>query len=68
MSEYFEHEIGYGTYLELKSSIGAFACLDITSVSLLGCPFVPKPGSRSLILGFWSKVQGPRSWILDLEP
>ena len=44
INEYLEHEFNYVTYLESKISIRAFDCLNITSVSLLGCPFVPEQG------------------------
>ena len=36
IDEYLKNEFGHGTYLELKSSNGAFDCLNITPVSLLG--------------------------------
>ena len=39
--DHSRHEIDYKTDLELKSSSGALDCLNITSVSLLGCSFVP---------------------------
>ena len=48
INEHFDHEFDYRTYLELKLSIRAFACLDITSVSLLGCSFLPKQGPKSM--------------------
>ena len=55
MNEYFDHEFGYGTYLELKILIGAFDCLNITSVSPLGCSFMAG--------------QGPHPWMaLGLAP
>ena len=44
MNEYFDHEFGYGTYLDLKSSSGAFDCLNIPSVSLLGCSCMARQG------------------------
>ena len=44
INDHFEHKSTYKTYLKLKISIGAFDCLNITSVSLLGCSFVPKQG------------------------
>ena len=44
INEYLGHEFCHGTYLEMKISIGAFDCLNITSVSLLGCSFVPGQG------------------------
>ena len=40
--EYLDHKLAYKTYLEWKISIRALDCLNITSVSLLGCSFVPK--------------------------
>ena len=48
INDHLRHEFGYGTYLELKSSIGASDCLNITSVSLLGCSFMAGQG-ESLI-------------------
>ena len=42
-----DHEFDYRTYLELKISIRVFDCLNITSISLLGCSFVPKQGPTS---------------------
>ena len=47
IKNHLEHEFSHETYLELKISIGAFDCLNITSVSLLGCSFVPKQGPTS---------------------
>ena len=44
INEYLEHKLDYKTYLESKISIGDFDRLNITSVSLLGCSFVPKQG------------------------
>ena len=46
---HFDHEFDYKTYLKCKSSSGALDCLNITSVSLLGCSFIPKHGPWSLI-------------------
>jgi len=46
INEYLEHELDYKTYLELKISSGAFDCLNITSVALPGCSFVPKQGPK----------------------
>ena len=66
MNENFDHEFDYRTYLELKISIKAFDCLNITSTSLLGCSFVPKQGPWSLILDHWSLILDPRSLNLDL--
>ena len=48
MTDRLEHEFSYGTYLELKSSIGAFDCLNITSKALLGCSLVAKQGANSM--------------------
>ena len=42
--EYLEHKFDYKTDLELESLSGVLDCLNITSVSLLGCSFVPKQG------------------------
>ena len=44
MNYHFDHEFDYKPYLELKSSSGALEWLNITSVSLLECSFVPKQG------------------------
>ena len=63
--DHFDHEFDYRTYLELKRSSGALDCLNITSVSLLGCSFVPKQGPWSLILGPWSLLLDPWSSTLD---
>ena len=66
INHHFEHIFDYETYLKLKISKAALDCLNITSVSLLGCPFVPKQGPWSLVLGPRSKVLGPRSLIRSL--
>ena len=49
-----------------RSSIVDFDSLNIMSVSLLGCPFVPKQGPWSWILDPGSKVLG--HWSLFLSP
>jgi len=46
----FDHESDCKIYLELKSPIGALDCLNITSVSLLGCLFMAEQGPWSLII------------------
>ena len=48
INDHLRHEFDYKTYLELKSSSGALDCLNITSVSLLGCSFVPKQRPKSM--------------------
>ena len=48
INEYLEHEVSHGTYLELKISIRAFHCLNITPTALLGCSFVTKQGPKSM--------------------
>ena len=48
MNDHFDHEFDYRTYLELKISIRAFDYLNITSISLLECSFVPKEGPMSM--------------------
>ena len=48
INKYLEREFDYKTDLELKISIRAFDCLNITSISLLGTSFVPKQGPRSM--------------------
>ena len=40
--EYLEDEFDYKTYLEFKSSTGAFDCLNITFTARLGCTFMAK--------------------------
>ena len=45
----YDDDTDHGTHLEFKISIGAFDCLNITPVSLLGCSFVPKQGQESMI-------------------
>ena len=42
------HEFDDGTHLELKISIRASICLNITSTALLGCPFVAGRGPKSM--------------------
>ena len=44
ISDHLRHEFSHGTYLELKSSVSAFDCLNITSKALLRCSFVPRQG------------------------
>ena len=41
------HEFDHESYLELKSSVGAFDCLTIMSTALLGCLFVAGQGTLS---------------------
>ena len=40
ISGHVDHEFDYKTYLEFKNSIGAFDCLHIKTVALLGCSFM----------------------------
>ena len=63
INHHLRYEFSHGTYLEMKISIGAFDCLNIMSVSLLGCSFVPGQGPWSLILDI-----GSWSLILDVLP
>ena len=48
INDHFDHEFDYRTDLESKISIRAFDCVNITSISLLGCSFVPKQGPKSM--------------------
>ena len=75
INDHFDHEFEYRTYLELKGSDGALDCLNITSVSLLGCSFMARLGPWSLIFdpldpdvpASRSNLP-PSSLILDLDP
>ena len=68
MNDHFDRKFEYETYLELKISIGAFDCLNITSESLLGCSFVPKQGPRFKAQGSRIKAQGSRTKVKDPGP
>ena len=45
INECLDHNFNYKIDLDLKISSGAFDCLNITSVSPLGCSFVARQGS-----------------------
>ena len=71
--DHFDHEFDYRSHLKLKSSSGALNCLNITSVSLLECSFVPKQGPWSLIIVPWSSGSWRASlwvhpWSLIIDP
>ena len=70
INEHFEHKFSHGTYLELKISIRASDCLNITYTALLGCSFVTKQGPKSMFhhkrsCGTWIRLWD-LSWIGEL--
>ena len=51
------YEFSHVTYLKLKRAIGAYDCLNLASVSLLRCSFVPKQGQTTLSLDLtWPNI------------
>ena len=57
---HFDPTLAYKTYIKSKISIRDFDCPYLTSVSLLGCPFVPKQdtvlGIRCLTIGVFEII------------
>jgi len=70
INDHVRHEFDYRTYLDLKSSSVALNSLKITSVSRLGCSFVPTKvhdpwSSGSWRASLWVQLT---AFILDLDP
>ena len=49
ISDHLRHEFSPGTYLEFKISIGAFDCLNFTSITLPGGSFVANQCTKSML-------------------